>query len=109
MEVDDIITIITFLLFLISEYLPFSHCSDANGITHLLIQNLQAYLALRGRLKDSSYVKLNVTSSNNQAGIRMNEDGKRNTNSFAIISKKYQQNKHNRIILSPSMWLTAID
>ena len=59
-------------------------------------ENLQAYLANRNRLSEEKSipqidVKLNVTASNNQAGIRTTESGKRNENAFAIISKKYQQ------------------
>jgi hypothetical protein len=60
-------------------------------------ENLQAYLANRGRGAEvrfdlaSKDVKLDVTATNNQAGIRRN-NGIRNLNAFAIISKKYQQN-----------------
>ena len=60
-------------------------------------ENLQAYLANRGRGSEVEFdlapsnVKLDVTANNNQAGIRQN-NGVRNINAFAIISKKYQQN-----------------
>jgi len=60
-------------------------------------ENLQAYLANRGRGAEvrfdlaSKDLKLDVTATNNQAGIRRN-NGIRNLNAFAIISKKYQQN-----------------
>jgi hypothetical protein len=60
-------------------------------------ENLQAYLANRGRGAEERFdlapkdVKLDVTATNNQAGIRRN-NGIRNLNAFAIISKKYQQN-----------------
>jgi muramidase (phage lysozyme)/soluble cytochrome b562 len=60
-------------------------------------ENLQAYLANRGRGIEVRFdlapkdVKLDVTATNNQAGIRRT-NGQRNLNSFAIISKKFQQN-----------------
>lgn len=59
-------------------------------------ENLQAYLYVRGRSNEVDLptplygMKLNVIAKNNQAGIRYNING-RNKNSFAIISKKFQQ------------------
>jgi hypothetical protein len=66
----------------------------------IFTENLQAYLATRNRIKEVSElprqnknIKLDVTSVNNQAGIRFDrKNGTPNTNAFAIITKKYQQN-----------------
>lgn len=61
-------------------------------------ENLQAYLAARGRLSELEEAKyspvLNVTSGvlgTNQAVVRMDSSRKRNTNVFAFIVKKRQQ------------------
>jgi len=63
-------------------------------------ENLQAYLANRNRYEEAVGAlpygvepKLDVTATNNQAGIRIDEDGEKNENAFAIISKKFQQTK----------------
>jgi hypothetical protein len=66
-------------------------------------ENLQAYLANRSRGTEVRFdlhpnnVKLDVTVHNNQAGIRRN-NGLRNFNSFAIISKKFQQDGTGRFV-----------
>lgn len=76
---------------------PYTKQTPQNKTTGFFFtENLQAYLANRARGAEVNFalapdqVKLDVTATNNQAGIRRN-NGIRNLNSFAIISKKFQQ------------------
>jgi hypothetical protein len=76
-------------------------------------ENLQIYLHIRNRLNEikdipkCNNLKINVTCNNNQAGIRTDRFGNINKNAFAIISKKYQQNRKGYFVYSSGQFIDS--
>lgn len=71
------------------------------NIGYFFTENLQAHLNLRGRgaeftMPSPSELKLNVTATGNQAGIRTDSNGNRYPNTFGIIVKKAQQDAYGK-------------
>lgn len=88
---------------------PYTKVTAVNNrdTDYIFTENAEAYTASQKLIsdkdeKDFPYApnmpKLNVTSVNNQAGIRTDVKGNVNPNAYGVVVKKYQQNKEGKFV-----------